>query len=130
MLTAPEALRAAADLIERDGWCRTQLQSKDGRHCAVGAINAVLTPASMPVTYCVPEGVGPVALQAYEAILREIDQLDGYVTFIRDDTALYELYQGGVWSWNDDSADRRGPQDALHVATVFRHAAKHLEAGE
>jgi hypothetical protein len=35
-----QILKDAADLIERNGWCRSY--SHAGRHCAVGAINRVM----------------------------------------------------------------------------------------
>lgn len=33
-----KVLRGAADLLERDGWCRYAGRDRDGRHCAVGAL--------------------------------------------------------------------------------------------
>lgn len=34
-----ETLTAAAELIERDGWCQYVSTNNEGRRCAVGAIN-------------------------------------------------------------------------------------------
>jgi hypothetical protein len=37
-LTAPEVLLKAADVLERDGWCKYSLNDRQGRHCVAGAI--------------------------------------------------------------------------------------------
>ena len=37
-LTAPEVLLKAADILERDGWCKYSLNDRQGRHCVAGAI--------------------------------------------------------------------------------------------
>lgn len=37
-MTTREVLLAAADEIERDGWCQGRAHSRDGRHCALGAL--------------------------------------------------------------------------------------------
>jgi len=37
-LTAPEVLLKAADILERDGWCKHSLNDLQGRHCVAGAI--------------------------------------------------------------------------------------------
>jgi len=38
-MNAADVLDNAATLIERDGWCRRVLETADGRHCAVGALD-------------------------------------------------------------------------------------------
>lgn len=35
---AEDILDAAADLLEKDGWCRRDLGNYQGQHCAVGAV--------------------------------------------------------------------------------------------
>jgi hypothetical protein len=40
-MTPSQVLLAAADLLERDGWCQGTLRDGIGRHCTNGAINAV-----------------------------------------------------------------------------------------
>jgi hypothetical protein len=37
-LTASEVLLKAADILERDGWCKYSLHDGKGRHCVAGAI--------------------------------------------------------------------------------------------
>jgi hypothetical protein len=37
-LTASEVLLKAADILERDGWCKYSLHDGQGRHCVAGAI--------------------------------------------------------------------------------------------
>ena len=37
-LTASEVLLKAADILERDGWCKDSLHDGQGRHCVAGAI--------------------------------------------------------------------------------------------
>lgn len=34
---------AAADLLERDGWCQGEYEDGEGRRCAAGAISCVTT---------------------------------------------------------------------------------------
>lgn len=36
-----DVLDAAAEVIERDGWCQNRLRTNDGRVCLVGAVDRV-----------------------------------------------------------------------------------------
>lgn len=39
-MTAKDTLLRAAELLERDGWCRGNSIDRQGRRCAMGAINS------------------------------------------------------------------------------------------
>ena len=45
--TVAEVLNAAADLIEKRGWCQHLAFDPDGRHCALGAIWAQRCPGPL-----------------------------------------------------------------------------------
>lgn len=61
---ANEMILKAADIIERDGWCRRRLH-QDGAHCVIGALNEVNGDSAVKIAayYRLTEGVKlPVAV--------------------------------------------------------------------
>lgn len=52
-LTAPEVLLKAADILERDGWCKYSLNDAQGRHCVAGAI--LIAVAGSPGSHALPK---------------------------------------------------------------------------
>jgi hypothetical protein len=71
MKTVSEVLNAAADLLEKDGWCQDVLKDREGRCCARGALIAV---------HAADDWQGPV----YDA-----------------DELLEEAVGGSIPAWND-----------------------------
>ncbi len=61
--TAGEILLAAADIIERDGWCRHRLQDPLGRMCLYGAIIRAANERNRCSAF--PEGFGIKRLEKY-----------------------------------------------------------------
>ena len=76
-MNAADVLDKAADVIERDGWCRHEYHDPEGRHCTVGAIEAAV----------IQEGHFPIS----ETIDEAEDSLDRWLG-------------QSVAAWNDDIA--------------------------
>ena len=103
-LTAPGVLLKAADILERDGWCKYSLNDRQGRHCVAGAI--IVAMAGSPG--------GPALRKEARQLLQE------HLPF----------WPPTIESWND-LPWRTGNQVVakLRAAATYAQAAHRLPAG-
>lgn len=93
-LTARQILLRAARVLQKHGWCRGHLESIDGRHCVVGALNL----AAVGRAYSVGQSV------SFKTALRRLAKITGLTAPTR---------------WNDAYA-----QDGAEVISALRKAAR------
>lgn len=67
--TVPEALMAAADLIEQHGLAQDMFLSADGRYCAWGAINKA-------VTGIADDALNPLSGEAVSRLQKFLDRVE------------------------------------------------------
>jgi hypothetical protein len=92
-----EILLKAADILEQKGWCRREF-SQDGKHCAVGAINAALN--RKPSNDSITRGNNPqLFLQVTQKLASKVPDTKGHLSDIFN-TSCYK-----VMRWNDCLAD-------------------------
>lgn len=104
--TPGEVLVQAADILEQRGWCRGDLETADGRVCAVGALRLAaqhgLKSPSMDTE------LKGRRLRAFRDALLEAEA----------EVAMC------IAEWNDGQRDRR------KVVRLLRRTARRLEAGQ
>lgn len=89
----------AAEILEKNGWCRGHYVAPDGRHCAVGALNIA---AGVLVGYS-----PPVKLDVNGSRRMAMEKL------------MHQVKCNCVENWNDGYA-----KSGKAVITAFRAAAK------
>jgi hypothetical protein len=100
-------LRAAADVLERDGWTQGTYSRTDGCHCVAGAVYAAI---------CCPD-----PCEASDAEYHRVDEaLTGLARFLGRSTLAVE---GVAIAWNDDPE-----RTAAEVIAALRAAADAAEA--
>ena len=98
-------LRAAADVLERDGWTQGSYTDDNGCYCAAGAVLKAMR-------YDLSEGGDYMrAVEAFEAVLRQV---------LRAGSSAPE---GAVIAWNDAAG-----RTAAEVIAALRAAADRAEA--
>ena len=104
-----EVLERAADVIERDGWCRNEITTPDGRVCLVGAIER----AAFGRDY----ESGPVTDQEWDLRCGAVSAANRAITGCDSMSAAAR--------WNDNEA-----KDQYDVIDLLRHTAKDIRNGE
>ena len=110
-------LRAAADVLERDGWTQQQYHSPAGHHCALGAIAVAIRGSSKPN----PDRWKPWAENAIR--LRADAEVVARSIGIPPDK--HHAPRLDVSDWNDDP-DRTADE----VIAALRAAADRAEAAQ
>jgi hypothetical protein len=106
-------LRAAADVLERDGWTRFRYHSGSGCHCAQGALGVAITGNPQAI----PDG------SECNLTAAELDRWEGANQAVA--RWLSGAYDSYVPDWNDD--DNR---TATEVIAALRAAADSAEADQ
>jgi hypothetical protein len=106
VLTVPEVLRRAEQVIAERGWCQEDFTDDTGAVCARGAINLVV--AGDPEEGARHEAYNPLAVAAAEAVAAYLNR----------------RWPSDVSDWNDEE-DRTESE----VRDVLLAAAQRAEAG-